>query len=124
MKKMNKDFEDYINQYDGKTAERLLKIREKAFELLPEADEAIKYRMPTIIWNGNLFHYAAFKNHIGIYPLPHVLEELKDELRKYKQGKGSIQFQNNEELPMDIIERIIKARIKDKMNEEKEKIKE
>ncbi|MCK9170111.1 MAG: DUF1801 domain-containing protein [Treponema sp.] len=120
MKKIKREIEEYINQYDEEIAGRLLKIREKAFELLPEADEAIKYRMPTIIWNGNVFHYAAFKNHIGIYPLPHVLEELKDMLKGYKQGKGSIQFKNNEELPIDVIEKIIKARIEDKKQEGKE----
>lgn len=121
MGKIKNEIEEYINQYDKETVRRLLKIREKAFELLPDADEAIKYKMPTIIWNGNVFHYAAFKNHIGIYPLPHVLEELKDDLKEYKQGKGSIQFQNDEELPMDVIEKIIKARIKDMKEENKVK---
>ena len=121
MKKIKNEIEEYINQYDKETVRRLLKIREKAFELLPDADEAIKYKMPTILWNGNVFHYAAFKNHIGIYPLPHVLEELKDDLKEYKQGKGSIQFQNDEELPMDVIEKIIKARIKDIKEENKVK---
>ncbi|MDP3444834.1 MAG: hypothetical protein Q8T08_18400, partial [Ignavibacteria bacterium] len=62
-------------------------------------------------------HYAAFKNHIGIYPLPEVLESLKEELKTFKQGKGSIQFQNNEVLPLEIIRKIVKARVEEKENE-------
>ena len=115
MKEMNKDIAEYFNLFDDETRSRLSLIRELAFRLLPDADEGIKYRMPTIIHNGNVFHYAAFKNHIGIYPLPRVLELMKDELAGYVRGKGSIQFQNSEPLPLGLIEKIIKARIEEKV---------
>lgn len=73
--------------------------------------------MPTIVYHGNLLHYAAFKNHIGIYPLPEVIETLKEELKIFKQRKGSIQFQNNEEFPIEIIRKIIKTRIEEQEKE-------
>lgn len=108
---------DYIHSFDNEVQGRLLAIREAAFELVPDAEEAIKYRMPTIIFHGNLLHYAAFAHHIGIYPLPHVIETLKADLAPYRQGKGSIQFQNDEPLPMDLIRKIITTRLEEKMRE-------
>ncbi|MBL8965934.1 MAG: hypothetical protein JNG85_02930, partial [Spirochaetaceae bacterium] len=83
--------------------------------------EGIKYRMPTILDHGNLLHYAAFKSHIGLYPLPHALESLKEETRGYKQGKGSIQFPNDRPLPLDLIVRIAKARIAEQVEETRRK---
>ena len=58
----------------------------------PEATEKISYRMPTFYLNGNLVHFAAFKNHIGFYPTPSAIEQFKKQLAVYKQGKGSVQF--------------------------------
>ena len=70
---MNKEVESYIKAFPAEIQQRLLLIRSIFLEVVPDAEEDIKYRMPTIVWHGNLVHYAAFKNHIGIYPLPHVL---------------------------------------------------
>ncbi len=107
------EIDAYISQYPEQVRQRLRAIRDLAFELVPGATEAIKYRMPTIIWHGNLFHYAAFARHIGLYPLPGVLETLKDELQAYKTGKGSIQFPHDQPLPLDLIRNIILLRLKE-----------
>jgi uncharacterized protein YdhG (YjbR/CyaY superfamily) len=60
----------------------------------------------------NLIHFAAFKNHIGFYPTPRGIEEFEQELARYKQGKGSVQFPLNEPLPIDLIRRITEFRVK------------
>lgn len=117
MKELNPAIKSYIEGYDSEVKERLLTIRGIIFSFVPSAEETIKYKMPTVVYHGNLIHYAAFKNHIGIYPLPEVLESLKEELKAFKQGKGSIQFQNNEVLPLEIIRKIVKARVEEKENE-------
>ena len=117
MKELDPEVKAYIDIFDSEVQKRLLTIREIVFSFIPSAEETIKYKMPTIVYHGNLLHYAAFKNHIGIYPLPEVIETLKEELKIYKQGKGSIQFQNNEEFPIEIIRKIIKTRIEEQEKE-------
>lgn len=118
---MKKSIEDYFARFDGETQRRLNVIRDILFEIVPEADEDIKYQMPTVIYHGNLIHYAAFKNHVGIYPLPNVLTLLENETRGYKTGKGSIQFQNDEPLPVELIRKIALARKEEKDRELREK---
>jgi uncharacterized protein YdhG (YjbR/CyaY superfamily) len=117
MKEINASIQAYIDRFPPETRRRLLAIRQIIAEIVPDAEEAIKYQMPTFVHHGNLIHYAAFKNHIGIYPLPRVIETLKDELKPYKQGKGSIQFQNDEELPIEIIKKIVRTRAEEKERE-------
>jgi uncharacterized protein YdhG (YjbR/CyaY superfamily) len=87
----------------------------------PEAKEAISYGIPTFKFNGNLVHFAAFKNHIGFYPTPGGIEEFEKELSVYKQGKGSVQFPLDKPLPLTLITKIVKYRTK--KNDEKEKLK-
>ncbi len=117
MKEFNPEIKAYVDIFDSEVQKRLLTIREIIFSFVPSAEETIKYKMPTVVYHGNLLHYAAFKNHIGIYPLPEVIETLKEELKAYKQGKGSIQFQNNEEFPVEIIRKIVKTRVEEKEKE-------
>ena len=114
MREINAAIKAYIDQFPPETQRRLLAVRQIIAEIVPEAEEAIKYQMPTFVLYGNLIHYAAFKNHIGIYPLPQVIETLKADLKRYKQGKGSIQFQNDEDLPLEMIRKIVRTRVAEK----------
>jgi uncharacterized protein YdhG (YjbR/CyaY superfamily) len=111
------NIDEYINQFSGEVKERLQQIRKAIAETAPEATEKISYQMPTFYLNGNLVHFAAFKNHIGFYPTPNGIEEFEEELSKCKGGKGSVQFPFNEPLPLDLIKRIVKYRVS--KNEEK-----
>ena len=121
MKEIDVSIKEYIQGFDKGIQNRLYRIREIILEQVPTAEEGIKYKMPTVMYHGNLIHYAGFKKHIGIYPLPTVIETLKEELKTYRQGKGSIQFQNDEELPIELIKKIVKARVIEKENELVEK---
>ncbi|HOE07841.1 MAG TPA: DUF1801 domain-containing protein [Treponemataceae bacterium] len=114
---MNTKIESYITSFPPETQERLLQIRSIFLKEVPDAQEDIKYQMPTLIWHGNLIHYAAFKNHIGVYPLPSVIEALKDDIRNLKTGKGSIQFSNSVPLPVELIQEIVHLRKEEKINE-------
>lgn len=114
---MNTKIESYITSFPPETQERLLQIRSIFLKEVPDAQEDIKYQMPTLIWHGNLIHYAAFKNHIGVYPLPSVIEALKDDIRNLKTGKGSIQFSNSVPLPVELIQKIVHLRKEEKINE-------
>jgi uncharacterized protein YdhG (YjbR/CyaY superfamily) len=114
---MKPEIEAYFSHFSPEIQSRLLRVREIFLGEVPDADEAIKYQMPTILWHGNLIHYAAFSRHIGVYPLPSVLIELKDEIGGYKTGKGSIQFSNDELLPEDLIRKIVIKRKEEKLAE-------
>lgn len=82
----------------------------------PDAGEAIKYQMPTFTLKGNLVHFAAFKKHIGFYPVPTGIEAFKDELSVYKTAKGSVQFPLDKPIPFDLISRIVKFRVKENLD--------
>ena len=113
MNTMPEEIAEYFSQYTGSALKRLHIIRNLVLELLPEAGEKMKYGIPTFIYNGNLVHYAAFKKHIGFYPVPSGIEAFKDELSPYKQGKGSIQLPLDEELPVELIRKIVLFRIEE-----------
>ena len=102
---------NYFARFDGIALERLHQIRELVFGMLPEAEETIKYGIPTFLYHGNLLHYAAFKAHIGLYPLPETLTAMEEKLAEYPRGKGSIQFPNAKELPLELIREIVAYRI-------------
>lgn len=103
----------YIASFPENVQERLELMRSTLKKVVPDAEEAIKYAMPTIMLNGrNLVHFAAFTNHIGFYALPVTHEAFAKELSKYKTGKGSVQFPLDEPLPVGLITKMTKFRMK------------
>jgi uncharacterized protein YdhG (YjbR/CyaY superfamily) len=88
-------------------------IREVVRAAAPEAQETISYQMPTFNLNGALVYFAAFKNHIGFYPVPSGIEQFKQELAPYKSGKGSAQFPYSQPIPYDLIARIVAYRVEE-----------
>ena len=79
----------------------------------PDAEEIISYKMPAYKYKGVLAYFAGYKNHIGLYALGSPQKEFKEELLKYKTGKGSIQFPLDKKLPIGLITKIIKYRVKE-----------
>jgi len=110
------NIDEYISYFPEEVKKRLEAIRAAVKELAPDATEAISYKMPTFDLNGHLVHFAAFKNHIGFYPTPSGIEEFEEELKPYKNSKGSVQFSLDQPLPMELIRRIIEFRIKESRN--------
>lgn len=108
-----KDIDDYIAGFPDDVQKVLKKIRATIKKAAPSTVEAISYQIPTFELNGkNLIHFAAFKNHVGVYPAPREVDEFKDELAAYKGGKGTVQFQLDRAIPYDLISRVVKFRIK------------
>ena len=106
------NIDDYIESFPNDVQKILKRIRQTIRKVAPGAEEAIKYQMPTFVLNGNLIHFAAYKNHIGLYPAPMGIEKFKRELAVYKGGKGSVQFPLDKPIPFDLISRIVKFRVK------------
>jgi uncharacterized protein YdhG (YjbR/CyaY superfamily) len=91
----------------------LQRLREIVHESAPGAEEAIRYGIPTFRLNGNLVHFAAYKNHIGFYPAPSGIEAFRNELAPYIHGKGTVQFPIDRPVPYDLVRKIVKYRAKE-----------
>lgn len=107
--------DEYISGFPPEIQAILEKIRLTIREAAPDAEETIKYRMPTFTLYGNLVHFAAFKKHIGFYPVPTGIEKFKDELSGYVLGKGSVQFPLDKPIPFDLIRKIVKFRVEENL---------
>jgi len=107
--------DEYIAGFPPDVQDILHKIRTTIKEAAPDAEEAIRYQMPTFVLQGNLVHFAAFKNHIGLYPTPSGTERFRMELAPYETGKGSIRFPLNKPIPYGLISRIVEFRVKENL---------
>lgn len=87
----------------------------------PQATELISYNMPAVKQNKVLVYYAVQKNHIGFYPTASPIQVFAKELKGYKTSKGAIQFPIEEPIPIDLVERIVKYRLKEDMDKAKAK---
>ncbi|MDK2826200.1 MAG: hypothetical protein PWQ63_75 [Methanolobus sp.] len=105
--------DEYIAMFPENVQDKLKELRELIREIAPEAEETISYKMPTFRLNGSLLHFAAYKNHIGLYPTPSGITEFKDELSSYKHAKGSVQFPIDETLPINLIRKMVAFRVKE-----------
>ena len=104
----------YFAKVPETSQKRMQQIRMLILEKAPEAQESISYGMPAYKTNGKpLIYFAAFKNHIGLYATPSGHTHFADALSQYKQGKGSVQFPNEQPLPLDLIAEIIAFRVEE-----------
>lgn len=103
--------DEYIAAFPPAIQEILQRIRQVIREEAPQAQETIRYQMPTFRLNGNLVHFAAFQHHIGFYPTPTGIAEFERDLAAYKGGKGSVQFPLDQPIPYDLIRRIVRFRV-------------
>ena len=96
----------YIATFPTGTQKLLSELRATIKQAAPKAEEAIKYQMPTFVLNGNLIHFAGYKNHIGLYPGSRPIEEFKNELSRYETSKGTIRLPLDKPIPMGLITKI------------------
>jgi uncharacterized protein YdhG (YjbR/CyaY superfamily) len=118
------NIDEYIAGFPAPIQQLLEEMRATIRKAAPAAQEVIKYAIPTFTLNGNLVHFAAFKNHIGFYPAPGGIEAFKKELSAYEGSKGTIRFPFDKPLPLALISKIVKYRVKmnlQKTNEKKKK---
>jgi uncharacterized protein YdhG (YjbR/CyaY superfamily) len=105
--------EEYINSAPEAAIPKLMQLHECIRAAAPGAEESLKWSMPAYSYQKILVTFAVFKNHIGFYPMPSALEEFRDNLTKYKTAKGSIQFPLDQPLPLPLIRKIVKFRVKE-----------
>jgi uncharacterized protein YdhG (YjbR/CyaY superfamily) len=89
----------------------LKKLRKSIREAAPDAEEKISYRMPAYALNGPLVYFAAFKDHISLFPTGSPMEGFPEDLSEYRTAKGTLQFPLDKPMPYDLISRIVKFRV-------------
>ena len=112
-----KSVDEYIKTFPKDIQSILDRDRATIREKTPEAIESIAYGMPAYKIKGKpLVYFAGFKNHIGFYATPTGHSKFANELSKYKQGKGSVQFPLDKPIPFDLIERIVEFRVNENLS--------
>jgi uncharacterized protein YdhG (YjbR/CyaY superfamily) len=117
--KQFKSVDEYIASYPAEVQAKLKAIRQTVIEAAPGASEKISYGMPYYSLNGRLIYFAAFKNHIGFYPMAAVIKAFKSDLGDYETSKGTIRFPLDKPLPLPLIHRIVEYRVKENQSKKK-----
>ncbi|MBM3291874.1 hypothetical protein FJY84_04270, partial [Candidatus Bathyarchaeota archaeon] len=104
--------DEFIALYPKNIQDLLEQIRLVIKKAAPEAEETIRYGIPTYRLNGNLVHFSAYKKHIGFYPAPSAIEAFKEELSNYETSKGAIKFPIDKPIPFELIKKIVEYRVK------------
>jgi len=115
--------DEYIAGFSPEIRRILNTVRATIRKSAPGAEEAIKYRLPTFVLRGNLVHFGAFKNHIGFYATPSGNAEFRRQLSAYKGAKGSVQFPLDKPMPLELISKMVKFRVKENLARAAEKSK-
>ncbi|NLV31881.1 MAG: hypothetical protein GXY47_12090 [Acidobacteria bacterium] len=105
--------DEYIAGFPPEVREALRQIRATIREAAPDAEEAIRYGIPTFVLKGNLVHFAAFKEHIGFYPTPSAIREFERELSPYPRAKGSVRFAIDQPMPLSLIRKMVAFRVEE-----------
>ena len=119
--KQAENIDSYLEQFPVQVQITLNGLRKLIHEMAPGCTEAIKYGMPTIVLNGNLVHFAAYKNHIGFYPGSSGVANFLPRLAQYNTSKGTIQFEVDKPLPLDLIAEIVRFRVVENLTKKKKK---
>src|SRR5688500_7337684 len=98
--------DEYISGYPADVRIVLEDIRRTVREAVPEAEETIRYGMPTYLLNGHLVYFAGYARHVGFYPAPRNHPTFEEELAPYASGRGTLKFPLNRPVPLDLIRRL------------------
>ncbi len=105
--------DEYINSFSNEVQVILNCLRNAIKSAAPNATEKISYKIPTFYLNGNLVHFAAYKNHIGFYPTSSGISAFQDQMRNYKISKGTIQFPLDKPIPLELVREIVAYRVRE-----------
>jgi uncharacterized protein YdhG (YjbR/CyaY superfamily) len=107
------EIENYIKRFPPAVQKRLHALRAVFLERLPAAEEQIRYQMPSYRVGRHHLYFAAYKKHIGFYPVYH-LAEMEQELAPYRapKTKDTLHFLHTQPLPLELVKKIIEAKRK------------
>lgn len=116
-----KTIDEYIAGFPPDIQTRLEKVRAAIKKAAPDAEETIKYQIPTFTLKGNLISFAAYKKHIGLYPAPTGSEKFNRELAPYRAEKSSIRFPLDKPIPYDLVGQVVRLRVRDNLERVEQK---
>lgn len=112
--------DEYIKCFPGDVQKILMSVRNAIKEVIPDAEESISYQIPVFKLNGKvIIYFAGWVNHLSVYPKPRGNGELNKQLAKFKGGKGTIQFPIDKPVPLSLIKKIVKLRVKESLPKSK-----
>jgi len=111
-RRVPRSIDEYIDAQPSKVRSILKRIRGTVRDAAPGAEELISYRIPAFRQGGILVYFAAFRNHIGLYPPVHGDAKLERAVARYAGEKGNLRFPLDEPIPYDLIRRIVTARVR------------
>ena len=112
-KQKPKNITEYINAYPKEAKEKLHEILDCLRKAAPDAEENLKWGQPALSYEWILFQFAAFKNHISLYPTPSVVKAFEKDLSEYKTSSSTIQFSLDKPLPVSLIRKIATFRVQE-----------
>lgn len=116
--KAQKNVDAYISAAPKEAQKKLREVRAAIREAAPTAKESISYGMPFYEYKGRLAWFGLAKAHVGLYLRPPVVEEHKKELADYETTKSTVRLPLNKKIPVPLIKRLVKARMKKNETEE------
>ena len=115
---------EYISTLPENAQKAMREIIAAIKDVVPDAEEHISYNMPAFKVNGEYFvHFSAWKNHIGMYPIPAGNEAFQKAIEPYRSAKSSLNFPLDKPMPIKLIEKVIKFRIAENLKSAKVKSK-
>jgi uncharacterized protein YdhG (YjbR/CyaY superfamily) len=114
-----KSVNEYIKQTPKEFASKVKEMRMLINNLVPKGEETISYGMPTVkLHNKNFLHFACMKGHLGFYPSPSGVKAFESDIEKagLSYSKGCIRFPYDKPLPVSLITKIVKFRLKEEKN--------
>lgn len=109
---MNEEVTTYIQSFDPSVADRLQQLREFIFKIKPDAQEVISYAIPAYKVDGKIWiYFAGYPHHIGMYPGRLESYNFSERVKKYASGKSTLKFSNDQPLPFDVIEELLRYRL-------------
>lgn len=116
-----KTVDEYIATFPEQVRGNLEALRATVKQVVPAAIEVISYNMPAFKLHGILLYYAAYKNHIGLYPYADTIIFFEADLAAYKTSKGTVQFPLDKALPLGLIKKMVKYSVNENLQKEKAK---
>lgn len=123
MKKLKtpKDVTEYISRFPAPVQKKLKQLRSIVKKAAPGVEEKIGYGVPGYKFQGMLLYFAAHKKHIGLYAMPSAMIKFARQLTKYEVSKGTIKFADDQAIPISLVERIVRFRVKENIAKKKGK---
>jgi uncharacterized protein YdhG (YjbR/CyaY superfamily) len=116
-----KTVDEYLSALPANTKVILKEVRKTIKQAAPQAEELISYNIPSFKLHGGLIWYAAWKEHISVYPRSSRMDASIKELSEYEGAKGTIKFPIDKPIPFDLISKIVKFRVKENLEDGKAK---